>query len=149
MVRSTRVSIVLAQFAQVADGMVNMLGGGVTVMGPMAGPFAIAGVIEMPWEAAGVPHKLRFDLLDDQGAPFMVPTPDGSQPLRIEGQFDLAPQPGIKRGTPLTMPIAINLPAQPFAPGTRYEWRLEIDGETHEDWRLGFATRPDFQSLAA
>jgi hypothetical protein len=30
--------------------------------------------------------------------------------------------------------------------GGHYEWRLMIDEETHEDWRLGFNTRPVAQS---
>jgi hypothetical protein len=30
-----------------------------------------------------------------------------------------------------------------------FEWRVEIDGETHQDWRLGFNTRPEAQSEAA
>jgi hypothetical protein len=29
----------------------------------------------------------------------------------------------------------------PLAPGRRYEWRLEIDGETQDDWRVTFQTR--------
>jgi hypothetical protein len=139
----------LAQSALVTNGTVSMLGGGWTQIGPGPAPFAIAGVIEMPWEAAGVSHNLRFDLLDDQGQPVIVETPDGRQPVVIEGQFDVAPQPGLKKGTPLTMPIAINLPPQPLGAGLRFEWRLEIDGETHEDWRLGFNTLPLVQSRAA
>ena len=102
----------------------------------------------MPWEAAGIEHTLRFDLLDDQGHPVLVETPHGEQPVRVEGQFHVAPHPGLKRGTPLVMPIAMNLPPQPLRPG-RYEWRLEINGETYEDWRLGFGVRAAAQSQVA
>jgi len=150
MVRSTKVNLMLAQSALVADGLLNTLGAGWTEIGPDPSPFAIAGIIEVPWDATGVPHTLRFDLLDDQGKPVVVDTPDrGSVPVTIEGQFNVAPQPGVKRGTPLSMPIALSLPPQPLPPGSRYEWRLEIDGETHEDWRLGFTVRPLAQSRAA
>ena len=31
---------------------------------------------------------------------------------------------------------------QPIPPGGRYEWRLLIDGETDDNWRVGFSTRP-------
>lgn len=69
---------------------------------------------------AAVQHQFRLELLDDQGKPVIVETPeDGPQPVSIEGGFDIAPQPGIKRGTPLTMPLAINLPPQQLAAGTR------------------------------
>lgn len=149
MVREVKVTLMLAQSAQAAEGLLNTLGAGWTQIAQSV-PFAIAGIIELPWEAAGVPHTMRFDLLDDQGKPVTIETPDaGRQPLVIQGQFDVAPQPGLKRGTPLSMPIAINVQPQPLEPGTRYEWRLEVDGKTHEDWRLGFSILPDAQSKAA
>jgi hypothetical protein len=31
---------------------------------------------------------------------------------------------------------------QPIPPGGRYEWRLTVDEESDEDWRLAFSTRP-------
>jgi hypothetical protein len=142
--RQTKATLMLADYAQVADGKLNLIGGGWTISGPRLAPFAIAGLIEMPWEAAGELHTARLELIDDQGRPVLVETDEGEQPLVIEAQFDLAPSPGIRRGTPLTMPIAINLsPPPPIPPGGRYEWRLEVDGETHEEWRIGFSTRAD------
>jgi hypothetical protein len=149
MLRNTKVTLMLAQAAQAVNGLLNVLGAGWTVIGPGT-PFAIAGIIEMPWEAAGVPHRFRLELLDDQGKPVPGETPEGEeQSVEIGGDFNLAPTPGIKKGTPLSMPIAINLPPPQLIPGARYEWRLEIDGETHEDWRLGFGTQPESQSKAA
>lgn len=148
MIRVNRVTLMLAQYAQAADGMLNVIGAGWTQMGPQPGPFAIAGIVELPWDAAGVQHKMRLDLLDDQGKAVLVQTPEGEKPLLVEGVFDVAPMPGTKRGTPLVMPIAINLPPQAI-PAGRYEWRLELDGETHEDWRLGFNVLPEVQSQAA
>src|SRR4051794_30351876 len=99
----------------------------------------------MPWEAAGEMHEVRFDLLDDQGKPVTFETPVGTEePLVITVQAPLAPGPETKRGTPLTLPIAFNLsPPPPIPAGGRYEWRIEVDGETHQDWRIGFNTRPD------
>jgi hypothetical protein len=47
------------------------------------------------------------------------------------------------------MPFAFNSGPQPIPPGANYEWRLMIDGETDEDWRLAFSTRPEAQSYAA
>jgi hypothetical protein len=146
----TKVTMMLADHAQVANGKLFISGGGWTVIGPGPVPFAIALTIELPWDAAGVEHKSRLDFLDDQG-PVEVPMPDGStQPVLIQGSFPLAPAPGIKRGSPLTVPIAINVsPPPPLQSDWRYEWRFELDGETHEDWRLGFVTLPLAQSKAA
>jgi hypothetical protein len=73
-----------------------------------------------------------------------VPTEAGSeQPLAMEGEFETGRPPGLKPGTPLDVVLALNLPPQPIPPGGRYEWRLTIDGETDEDWRLSFTTRPE------
>jgi len=52
-------------------------------MGPDPAPFAIAGTMEFPWEAAGVPQKVRFDLLDDQGKPVMNGDPSGRSRSRL------------------------------------------------------------------
>jgi hypothetical protein len=134
----------LAQAALAAEGLLNVLGAGWTEIGPEASPFAIAGIVEVPW--TGSPHTMRFDLLDDQGQPVVVDTPHaGPQAIVIQGQFDVAPQPGVEEGAPIQMPIAINLGPQQLMPGARYEWRVAIDGESHEDWRIGFSIRPAVQ----
>jgi hypothetical protein len=31
----------------------------------------------------------------------------------------------------------------PLDPGGRYEWRLSIDGEVDDDWRLAFSVREE------
>ena len=38
--------------------------------------------------------------------------------------------------------LAVNLGPLPLTPGTRYTWRMAIDGESQSDWVLGFTTRP-------
>ena len=55
----------------------------------------------------------------------------------MSGEIDAA----VKPGTPLDVPFAMNLGPLMIAPGARYEWRLTINGEEHEDWRLAFTTR--------
>src|SRR5689334_11199052 len=98
--RRTKVTLMLAQAAQaVPNGTVSLLGGGWTQI-DVASPFDIAGIIAMPREAAGEQHRFRLELLDDQGNPVMVPTDDGEQPVFIEGGFNVAPAPGLRRGTP-------------------------------------------------
>jgi hypothetical protein len=147
-IRRARVTLLLAQAAQVVpNGTVSMLGAGATQIAADQ-PFAIAGAIELPWDAAGVDHKMRLELLDDQGKPVMTETDDGQQPVFIEGMFQVAPMPGLRRGTPLSMPIGINLGPQPLQPASRYEWRLELNGQAHEDWRLGFNTVPQPPQVA-
>ena len=49
--------------------------------------------------------------------------------------------PGVKPGTSIDVPLAITVGPLPLPPGGRYEWRLSINEESHEDWRLPFSTR--------
>jgi hypothetical protein len=145
-----RVTMMLADHAQAADGKLNVIGGGWSVTGPGPVPFAIAMIFEVPWNLANREHRFRLELIDRDGNAVIAGTPEGDQPIALEGGFEVGRPPGTPVGTPFTMPVAINVPSPPpIPPGGRYEWRLEVNGETREDWRLGFATRPDSQSQAA
>src|SRR4051812_43684270 len=81
--RKAKVTLMLAQSAlAVPNGTVSLLGGGLTQFSADM-PFAIAGTIEMPWDAAGVDHQFRLELLDSDGRPVMVTSLEGDeQPLR-------------------------------------------------------------------
>ena len=135
--------MLLADHAQAAEGKLNIIGAGWTVVGPAPAPFAIAILFEVPWDRANEEHAFRLELVDSDGIPVLVPTPDGEEPLMIEGQFEVGRPPGVKRGTALPFPLALNMGPQPIAPGGRYEWRLTVDEESDEDWRLAFSTRPE------
>jgi hypothetical protein len=140
-----KATLMLADFATVADGKLTIVGGGWTVTGPAPHPFAIALKLEVPWHQGIDPHKLRLELLDSDGQPVLTQTPQGMLPICIEAQMEsaVAELPAdIKPGTPLDVMFAVNLPPQPLAPGGRYEWRLTIDGREHEDWHVAFSTRP-------
>ncbi len=134
--------MMLADHAQAAEGKLNIIGGGWNVTGPEPGPFAIAILFEVPWDRANEEHRFLLELVDQDGVAVLVETVDGEAPLTIEGQFEVGRPPGLKPGTSLAFPLALNMGPQPLAPGGRYEWRLTVDGESHEDWRLVFATRP-------
>lgn len=136
-----KVTMLLADHAQAADGKLNIIGGGWTITGPQPSPFAIALLFDVPWDRTNEQHHFRLELLDQDGHPVIVPTPDGDQPLFIEGSFEVGRPPGLKRGTPIAVPTAFNMGPQPLPPGGRYEWRLTVDGESKEDWRLPFSTR--------
>ena len=134
--------MLLADYAQAAEGKLNVIGAGWTLTGPQPVPHAIGLIFEVPWDQANDQIHFRLELVDQDGEPFMLPTPEGPQPLHTEGQFEVGRPAGIKRGTPLNFTIALNIGAQPLAPGERYEWRLTVNGETHEDWRAAFSVRP-------
>lgn len=136
-----KVTMLLADYAQVADGKLTIVGGGWSVTGPMPVPFAIAMLFEVPWDRANVKHRFRLDLVDTDGHVVFAPTDEGEEPVVIEGEFEAGRPPGMKPGTPLDVPIAINLPGPPVEPGGRFEWRLTVNGEGDTDWRLPFSTR--------
>jgi hypothetical protein len=60
----------------------------------------------------------------------------------VEGQFEVGRPPGLKPGSPLDFALAVNVPPLQLPPDSRYVWRLAIDGESDEDWYVGFTTRP-------
>ena len=138
-----KVTLLLADYAVVSDGKLTVVGGGWSISGPAPQPFAIAIKIDVPWDQANIRHTLLLQLVDADGEPVIVPTDGGERPLTIEGQFETGRPAGVKPGTPLDFMLAANLPPQPIPPGGRYEWRLSIDGETRDEWRLGFTTRPE------
>lgn len=142
---SVRVVMLLADSAQVADGKLFILGGGITAVGPQRKPMGVAIRIEVPWDRANVAHQWRLDLLDEDGHPVMV----RDQPLVVHGRFEAGRPTGLKPGTPLSVPLAINFPAIPVTPGNSYTWQLSIDGTTHIDWRQSFHVREGKPSAPA
>ena len=108
-------------------------------------PSAIALYIQVPWARTNVEHSFRFDLIDSDGNAVEL-NADAKEPVTIEGSFEVGRPPGVKPGTSIDVPLAINVGPLPLPPGGRYEWRLSINQESHEDWRLPFSTRPASQA---
>jgi hypothetical protein len=137
-----KVTMMLADAAQAAEGKLYILGGGWSLTGPTPSPSAIALYIQVPWDRTNVEHSFRFDLVDSDGNAVELETDAGAEePVTFEGSFEVGRPPGVKPGTSIDVPLAINFGPLPLPPGGRYEWRLSINQESHEDWRLPFSTR--------
>lgn len=134
--------MLLADAAQAAEGKLNVLGGGWSITGPGPVPSAIAMLIEVPWDRANTRYPWQIELVDSDGDPVLITGPMGDQPVKVDGELEVGRPPGVTPGTPLALPLAINLGPLPLPPGGRYEWRLTIGEESHEHWRLPFSTRP-------
>jgi hypothetical protein len=147
--RGMQVTLMLADAAQVADGKLNVLGGGWCVTGPQPCPFAIVGLFEVPWSETNRNHSFKFELIDLDGNPVIVNGPDGEQPVMFDGGFEVGRPPGVRAGSYQPVPFAVNCAPVPLPPGSHFEWRLTVDGKAQEDWRLAFSTRPAAQSYAA
>jgi hypothetical protein len=122
------VTMLLADSAQVADGKLYVLGGGLTVVGPRPQPVAVALVIGVPWV---------LELLDEDGHP----VPDTDKPVVVGGRFEAGRPAGLRPGTPLSVPLAINFATLPLRPGRSYVWQLRIDDRSRDEWRAGFFVR--------
>jgi hypothetical protein len=147
-----KITMLLADYAKVSDGKLDVFGGGWSVIGPIIGPTAIALLIQVPWDRANTKHKMRIELLDADGQLIIVESDGGQEGPAglIEREFEAGRPPGLKPGTPIDLPMAIPIPPLNIPGGGRYEWRLHINGQTREEWWLPFTTRPAGpQSLAA
>ncbi len=134
--------MLLADSAQAIDGKLYILGGGWSIIGPDPTPFAIAIKIEVPWDEANKRHKFELRLLDADGSVVRQKEADGEKPVEITGEFEVGRPPGLKPGTPLDFPFAVNLNPVRLEPGSRYVLQLYIDGHGDEDWQVAFSTRP-------
>jgi hypothetical protein len=140
-----KVTMLLADFAQVADGKLTVVGGGWSLTGPEQVPFGIALLIQVPWDRANQRHVMRLELVDADGQPVLVDTDeDGEQPIVFfdDLPFEVGRPPGLKPGTYLDFPVAVNSAPLALEPGL-YVWRLTIDDEADPDWRLPFTVRSE------
>ena len=134
-----KVTVLLADAAQAVDGKLYILGGGWSITSGPA-PSAIAMKLEIPWDQTNVAHHWELYLLDADGQPVMVPTPEGDQPVEARGDFEVGRPAGLPPGTPIDLPLAISIGPLPLGASGRYTWRLTVDGQTDEDWSVTFST---------
>lgn len=146
-----KVTMMLADAAQVVGGKLYILGGGWTVITPGVSQFVIVCIVDVPWTKSNQEHTFRLECVDLDGNPLMVHTDDGEHPLFGEGKFGVGRPFGVRPGSALAIQFVVPF-VVPFPPGGNFEWRMTINGEAHEDWRLPFTTRgepPEEQAEAA
>jgi hypothetical protein len=136
-----RVTMMLCDSAQVADGKLFILGAGWSMVGPDPAPSAIAMKIDVDWNEADPVHHWELFLVDEDGQPALAETIEGTQPIEVRGDFQVARPAGVAEGTPIDVALAVNFGPLPLRPATRYTWRLTIDGLSAENWVLSFSTR--------
>jgi|ERR1700733_9307206 hypothetical protein len=134
--------MMLCDAAQVADGKLYVLGGGWSLVGPDPMPSAVALKIDVDWTEAGSEHHWELFLVDEDGHPALVDTPEGPRPLEVRGEFRVERPPTVPEGSPIDVALAVNFGPLPLPTSSRFTWRLTIDGESEPDWVLTFSTRP-------
>jgi hypothetical protein len=131
-----KVTALLADAAQVAQGKLYVLGGGWSFTGAPSAPMGLAILIEVPWNDTNRPHDLRIELKDaDEKA---VSGPDG-KPIEMIGTLEVGRPPGHPQGEPLNAPFAVNFGPLPLKAGQHYSWVVTVDGDTSA--KVGFNTR--------
>ncbi len=142
-----KLTMLLADAVQAANGKLYILGGGWSITGPQPAPSAIALKIDVPWDEANKKHSFRLALLDSDGRDIMVPGPIGDVPVEVKGEFEAGRPAGLRPGTPLDVVLALNIGPLPLQPDSRYVWRMWIDERTREDWEVSFSTRGKAQGV--
>lgn len=152
---SAHVHMMLADFANFdASRKINVIGGGLTVIGFDAGsgataPHAIVATVTFGTEFIGETPAIELALEHDDGSIVALPSPAGPlgepQFLRVGTADPLKPSvlPGnvtiphdaIRPRAHFVMYFANGLP---LALGHSYTWRIKIDHETRDEWTTTF-----------
>lgn len=98
------------------------------------------GLIGVPWDQTSRNHHWALSLVTADGHAVEVDTPVGPQAVVLEGDFEVGRPHGVPSGMEIQLPIAVNFGPLPLLPSSQFEWRLEIDGTSNEQWRLSFFT---------
>jgi hypothetical protein len=134
--------MLLADAAQVAEGKLNILGGGWHVCGPGPTPMAIAVKLEIPPPQARRKHTWSVVLGDENGEPVLLPADGQKSRVEIFGEIQrILDRKSAPPEKPVHVLFAINITPLPLEPGSSYVWRLYLDNKSHKDWQVSFATR--------
>lgn len=117
--------------AAVADpnGKLHMLGAGWSMTGSPTSPQAVAVLLKIPWDRSNEQLAMVLRLVDPDGRPVTVATPDGTQEVTMGGNIEAGRPPGVTPGSQLDAALAFSVPSLPLAPG-RYQWRLDVADDT-------------------
>jgi len=139
-----KVRLLLANFAEVRENLLSLMGAGWTLTGPAPAPFAIAALVEVPWEETNRPIKLFFEIFDVDGQPFTVGTPTGDRPFQIGAELSVGRPPDVPPGTTFLSPVAINVQSIQFQPGQQYVVKVSVNGVPMDE--VQFRVRPQPQA---
>lgn len=120
------VQIILCD-AAVADpnGKLHMLGAGWSLTASPTSPHAIALLIKVPWDRTDQRLPLELELLDADGIPVQLPTPEGYGPVSVHAEIEVGRPTGVPEGIMLDSAFTVGLGPLPLRPG-RYQWRANL-----------------------
>lgn len=116
------------------SGTVHALGVGWTTTPNPVPQHVLIIFVEVDWSELGRAFPIHAELVDSDGAR-VAHTEHGVIKARHR---DVHP-----KGTPATIPFIATIPTLNLVAGQRYQWRVLIDDEMHEDWLASFTVRDD------
>jgi hypothetical protein len=136
-----RATLLLCDYAQVADNKLMVIGGGWDSCPTPTPPHGVAVLLAVPWLQTNLTHAYRLELLDEDSRPVLQPGPSGEVAIEASGAFEVGRPPGVPHGIALSVPIAVNVGPLMLEQARGYLWRLTVDEQSHEDWAVRFRTR--------
>lgn len=125
-----RATVLLAHSAHLdPSGTVHALGLGWTTISTPAPQHALIVFVDVQWSEIGAEFPIRAELVDGDG---------NRVAATEENVINARRHPVHPAGTPVTIPFVATIPTLNLTVGHRYQWRVSIDGEMHEDWLAGF-----------
>lgn len=89
----------------------------------MGAPSALAAILEISSDRSNQKIHAVLDCVDADGHPYC---PDGTNPLVLQAEIEVARPSGALAGAPQRFPLAFNFPPV-FNKAGRFTWRLTID----------------------
>lgn len=136
-----KATLLLCDYAQVADSKLMVIGGGWEFCSTPTPPHGVAVLLFVPWLQTNTPHAYKLQMLDEDDQPVVQPGPTGEVAIEASGEFEVGRPAGVPHGISLTVPLALNVGPLLLEQGKGYTWRLSVDGKSEEDWALSFRTR--------
>ncbi len=93
-----RATMMLADYAQIADGKLFIAGGGWSTCGPGPTPCAVVAIFHVPWQETDEKVSFALRLVDEDGRAVMQPGATDGLPLQVNGHFEARRQPGMTPG---------------------------------------------------
>ena len=121
-------AMILCDSAQVYETKLSILGGGWDRI-QYGAPFAVAAIVEIPWDRTGQILQSRLELVDADGQAVL---PDGVNPFVIEGELSVERSDDAASGSVFGVPFAFNFGPMP----------LPVGKNTQDRCRRGLSRHP-------
>src|SRR2546429_1494699 len=86
-----RATMMLADYAQIADGKLFISGGGWSTCGPGPTPCAVVTIFHVPWQETDEKVSFALRLIDEDGRAVMQPGATDGLPVQVNGHFEARP----------------------------------------------------------